>query len=58
MKIFYININGLNEEKVISEDFIDNCKKSDILCFTETHLKPEADPPSIEGLYVIVRFTQ
>ena len=56
LKTFYVNINGLNDQKLRHEIKIDT-KDSDIICFTETHLKNEDDIPAMDdynGYHAIV----
>ena len=49
LEIFYVNINGLNHKKLQHPDLTEKLKKADIICFTETHLKDEDDPPTIDN---------
>lgn len=58
IKISYVNINGLNQQKIANSDMIKDANDSDIICFTETHLKEEDDFPVIDnfiGCHTIVR---
>ena len=48
LKISYININGLNNDKIKNTDMIKDMDNADIICFSETHLKNESDYPLIE----------
>ena len=39
VKLFYTNINGLNVNKIVEVNKINDTCDADILCFTETHLR-------------------
>ena len=49
LKIFYVNINGLTDKKIHQSDLTEDLKYADIMCFTETHLKDNADLPKINN---------
>ena len=49
LKIYYININGLNQSKINNTDMIKDMDDADILCFAETHLKNEDQFPMIRN---------
>ena len=48
LKIFYANINGLNDNKIQQTDMMKDINNSDIICFTETHLSKDEEHPEIE----------
>jgi len=45
IKLFYVNINGLSDQKLQHPDLTDSLKNADIICFSETHLKHDCDHP-------------
>ena len=47
--MFYVNINGLSDEKINQSDMMKDIDKADLICFTETHLRKEYEPPNIDG---------
>ena len=49
LKISYININGLNKNKINDTDMIKDMDNANIICFSETHLKEEDDFPTINN---------
>jgi exonuclease III len=48
LKIFYVNINGLSDKKTQNIDLDKEIKMADIICFTETHLEQDSEPPIIK----------
>ena len=58
IKIFYININGLSDQKIQHPDLCESLKDKDIICFSETHLQKDCEPPIMEdynALHAIVQ---
>ena len=40
-KFFYVNINGLSQNKIENSDLLSDAKRANFICLTETHLKYE-----------------
>ena len=49
LKIFYVNINGLTDQKLEQKEVKEDIVNADIICFTETHLRREMEFPSLEN---------
>ena len=49
MNIFYVNINGLNDQKLKQIDVHKDFRNADIICLTETHLRYEIEFPKIDN---------
>lgn len=57
LKIFYVNINGLTYQKLKDPNIITDIKNNDIICFVETHLREDDEPPEIKhfvGFHTVV----
>ena len=50
IELFYVNINGLNENKTRNSDFLQDTQNADIICLTETHLNVNNEQ-SLQGNY-------
>ena len=51
IELFYVNINGLNEDKIKNEDFLHDIQEANIICLTETHLTRTQAQPVLKNCY-------
>ena len=49
LNIKYVNINGLNDDKILNSDLMNDMENADIICFCETHLKDIDNFPIIKN---------
>ena len=49
IEMFYVNINGLTENKIKHTDLMNDAGNSQIICFAETHLDFENEPIAINS---------
>ena len=51
IELFYVNINGLNSDKIKNDFFIHDIQRANIICLTETHFSDTQDQSVLENCY-------